>query len=666
VELREYLDIFRRRWLSVLLVALSSLALASLATLAMSKEYTATTRLFVAVAGDSVTDMAQGSDFAEKQMSSYAVVATSPKVLDPVIAQLGLSMTPVELAQTIEANVPLDTLILEITATDTDPRRAAQVANAVGSELARVAVEELSPRRNPTALNAVQVTTVAPAEVPDKPSSPHVLQNLVLGAGVGVLLGLSLAVLRQVLDTKVRKEEDVRTLTTSPILGVIAYDHEVSDHPVILREEPLAALSEEIRRLRTNLQFIDVVSRPKSIVISSSIPGEGKSTIAINLAVSLADTGARVVLVDADLRRPSVAEYVGIEGNVGLTTVLIGRADVEDVVQRLGTSTLDMLPAGQLPPNPSELLGSPAMRGLLDRLTATYDMVLLDSPPLLPVTDAAVLSKVAGGVLVVVGADRIHRPQLHDTLVSLDTAGIHLFGIVLNKTNPRDQATYAYGSARVADDGSTAAGQMTPNWYRPTLDGAPLGARNSSVVAAKDNPAASSRQNGAVPANEDAATRKRDVTGLTQQNVTGSTKQEAAPDKQNATGRGQQNAAARAKHDKAAAALLNVTAKAKPDQNVAAQAKRDEAAAAQQNVTAFSKLDGVAPADRVEPVPVNGDGDTPADRGEPEPPVKGDEVAPTKQENAALEQDQAEPAPWPSAPWLAEPIASQSQPAPHG
>ena len=195
---------------------------------------------------------------------------------------------------------------------------------------------------------------------------------------------------------------------------------------MILRSEPHSASSEAVRRLRTNLQFIDVVNRPRSVVISSSIPDEGKSTIAINLAVALADTGARVILIDADLRQPSIAEYIGIEGSVGLTTVLIGRADVEDIVQPFGTSTLDVLPTGPIPPNPSELLGSPAMAGLLDRLTATYDMVLLDSPPLLPVTDAAVLSKLAGGVLLVVGADRIHRPQLQETLVSLETAGAHL------------------------------------------------------------------------------------------------------------------------------------------------------------------------------------------------------------------------------------------------
>ena len=440
MELGDYLDILRRRWLGVLIIALTVLALASAVTLLMPKKYTATTRLFIAVAGESVSDLAQGSNFAEKQMSSYAEVATSPHVLEPVIGLLGLRTNPKELAKSVEATVPVDTVILEIAATDRDPAQAAQIANAVGLQLAKAAAD-LSPQR------AVQATTIAPAQVPEDASSPNIPLNLAIGVIVGLLLGLGVAVLRHVLDTKVRNENDVRGMTDSPILGVVAYDQEVSSHPVILRDQPLAAPSEAIRRLRTNLQFVDLVNRPKSIVISSSIPGEGKSTIAMNLAVSLADTGSRVILVDADLRRPSIAEYAGVEGQVGLTTVLIGRAEVEHVVQPLGRTGLDLLPAGQVPPNPSELLGSTAMAALLEQLSDSYDMVLLDSPPLLPVTDAVVLSLLAGGALVVVGADRIHRPQLQQSLESLETAGAHLFGVVMNKIARREAAAYAYGSA---------------------------------------------------------------------------------------------------------------------------------------------------------------------------------------------------------------------------
>ena len=447
-----------------------TLALTSLLTLIWPKKYTATTQLFFTVAGKSVSDLAQGSDFAASQMTSYAEVATSPIVLEPVISDMGLPTTPEALRESIEATVPFHTVILEIAVTDSDPHHAARIANAVGEQLTTVA-EGFTPGWQAES-ETVSVTTVAAARVPLVPSSPNISLNLGLGLIAGFALGIGVAVLRQVLDTKVRTEGDVRALTDRPILGVVGFDQEVPRHPVILRDEPLAAPSEAIRRLRTNLQFIDVANRPKSIVISSSIPGEGKSTIAINLAVSLADTGARVILVDADLRRPTIAEYVGIEGRVGLTTVLIGRADVEDVVQPLGTSTLDLLPAGQIPPNPSELLGSPAMAGLLDRLVATYDMVLLDSPPLLPVTDSTVLSKLAGGALVVVGADRIHRHQLQEALGSLETAGAHVFGVVMNKTDRRELGNYNYESrAPHSENDSSSTGRYIPNWgWEESLD----------------------------------------------------------------------------------------------------------------------------------------------------------------------------------------------------
>ena len=166
VELGEYLDILRRRWLGVLIIALTALALASAVTLAMPKKYTATTRLFIAVAGESVTDLAQGSNFAEKQMSSYAEVATSPRVLAPVIDQLGLQTTPKELPESVEATVPVDTVILEISATDPDPTRAAQIANAVGRAVTNAA-SELSPQKE-DGTKAVQATTIAEAEVPDR------------------------------------------------------------------------------------------------------------------------------------------------------------------------------------------------------------------------------------------------------------------------------------------------------------------------------------------------------------------------------------------------------------------------------------------------------------------------------------------------------------------
>jgi succinoglycan biosynthesis transport protein ExoP len=446
VELRVFLQILRRRWLSALIVALVLFLAVMVVNLSTTKKYTATNKLFFAVQGAvSGSGLAQGSTYAEKQMASYAQVATSPLVLDSVIRQLGLQTTATELAQSVSATVPTDTVILEIGATSTDPALAAKIANSIGEELSDVVRSLAPPQSNGS--QVIKATTLERAEVPQEPSSPNILRNSLIGFALALVLGVSIAILRHLLDTKVRSESDVRALTDSPVLGVVSYAEEMPRHPVILRDQPASAPSEAVRRLRTNLQFIDVARRPRSIVVTSSIPGEGKSTIVLNLAVSLADTGARVLLVDADLRRPSIADYTGVEGAAGLTTVLIGRARGADVVQPWGDSTLDIMPSGPLPPNPSELLGSPAMVALLEQLTSSYDMVLLDSPPTLPVADSAVLSKLAGGALVIVGTDRIHRAQLLGTLESLNTAGAHIFGVVINKVSRRDAGSYGYDAA---------------------------------------------------------------------------------------------------------------------------------------------------------------------------------------------------------------------------
>jgi len=460
MDLRGYLKVLQRRWISILVITLATLAVTASVTFLLTPTYLASTRLFFGVQGaTSGSDLAQGSTFAENQLTSYAQVATSPLVLQPVIDQLGLQTTPADLAEKVSAYAPTDTVIIQITVNDTDPARAAQIANAVGSQLASVA-SDLSPRRQDGS-QAVKATVLAQAEVPIDPASPSILRNLAAGLILGLLLGIAVAILRRVLDTKIRNEADLEQVTEVPVLGVVPFDSEAEAHPVVIRDDPLSVRSEAVRRLRTNLQFVEAAEHSRSVVVTSSIPGEGKTTAALNLAAALADAGLNVVLVDADLRRPTVARYVGIEGSVGLTTVLIGEATIEDVLQPWGDSSLRVLPAGQIPPNPSELLGSGAMAELLDHLSARFDMVILDSPPVLPVTDSAILGRLTGTTLVVVGADRLHRSQLRASLESLSTAGVNVSGVVLNKVAPHNFSLYEYGSAYIPRSGP-ATTAVTP------------------------------------------------------------------------------------------------------------------------------------------------------------------------------------------------------------
>lgn len=443
MSIADYLEVLRRRWISVLLVVLAVHAATVAITLYPEPQYTATTRLFFAVQGtESVSDLVQGSSFAEKQMTSYSEVAKSPLVLRPVIEQLGLDSDPADLAESVSAVVPVDTVILDISVKNPDATQAARIANAIGAEVSRAA-RTLS-RESPNGSEGVRASTLAEAVVPSKPSEPNIKRDFAIGFALSLLAGLAFAPLWHAIDTKVRTEADVRSVTRKPIVGVVPYEAEVSKHPLILLDRAQSAAAEAVRTLRTNLQFVNAAHRPRSIVITSPMPGEGKSTLALNLAISLAGTGVRALLVDADLRRPSVADYLGLEGGVGLTTVLIDRAEVADVIQSAAGDVLDVLPAGQVPPNPSELLGSPAMSALLEQLMQIYDIVLMDSPPLLPVTDAAILSNLGDGALVVVGAGQTRRPQLRKALETLEQAEGHLFGIVLNKTAKREAGTYDY------------------------------------------------------------------------------------------------------------------------------------------------------------------------------------------------------------------------------
>jgi capsular exopolysaccharide synthesis family protein len=209
---------------------------------------------------------------------------------------------------------------------------------------------------------------------------------------------------------------------------------------------------------------VDAAKHPKSIDFTCSEPDEGKTTTTANLATTLAASGAKVCAVEGDLRRPRLLKYMGMEGAVGLTSVLIGQAELDDVLQPFADTHVSVLGAGPIPPNPSELLGSPAMRDTLRELERRFDYVLIDAPPLLPVTDAAVLSTVADGVVLIVGAGTTTREQLHKSLQSLEQVKGRLLGLVLNKLPRKGPDSYSYYRDGYAPDASLP--RVTPRGKR--------------------------------------------------------------------------------------------------------------------------------------------------------------------------------------------------------
>ncbi len=448
MELRDYLRILHRNWIVLLALLLVGLGTGTAYALLTPPRYVATTQLYVSVRteGAATGDLVQGTTFARQVVTSYVDVIPTALVLGPVIDELGLDTSVAGLAQRMSATTPLNTVTIDISVTDTDPELAARIANATAASFTDAVQNTLEKPNAADAASPVQVTITNPATEPTRPSSPNIPVFIALGALLGLAAGIAFALLRTVLDTRIHTLHDVEHLTDRPLLGGIAFDPEAEKRPLIVHADPRSPRSESFRTLRTNLQFLDVDGDARTFVISSAGPGEGKSTTAANLAIALAETGSRVALVDGDLRLPRVADYMAIEGGVGLTDVLIGRVDVADVLQKWGTNSLYVLPSGAVPPNPSELLGSDAMTRLLKTLSDYFDVIIIDAPPLLLVTDAAVIGRKASGVLLAVASGKTRKQELSGAVRALETAGVSMLGTVVTMLPTKGPDSYGYGA----------------------------------------------------------------------------------------------------------------------------------------------------------------------------------------------------------------------------
>lgn len=430
MELAEYANVLRRRWAVIVCTALVGALAAFGWAWSTPPSYTATAKVYVSLnTGESTSDLLQGSTYVKNLIESYAALTDMPVVLDPVAEDLGPGITGRDLAGAVSADSPLNTSIIEIKVDDGDPERAAVIANSVAEQLS-LTVVDLSPA-TPTGEQAIAVTTVSTAEVPRYPSAPRTRLLVAAGGAGGLAISVALVLLWAVVDTRIRSSQDLEVVSEgTALLGSI---------PVVKRKaarvpathEPLSTRAEAYRRVQTNLSFVDATTPARVIVVTSSVPGEGKSTTAINLASTFAESGSRVLLIDSDMRRPSIATVLGLEDAAGLTTALVGRSAMTDLVQRYGPGPLDVLPLGPIPPNPHQLIASNATRDLIAAARAAYDVVIIDAPPLLPVSDAAVLSTMADGVVVVVGARRVRRQQLTQAMRSLAGVEARVLGFIL-------------------------------------------------------------------------------------------------------------------------------------------------------------------------------------------------------------------------------------------
>jgi len=450
MELQQYLQILRQYWRSTLATVLLCVALAAGFTLLQSPTYTATSTVFVTVeSGGTAGELSQGATYAERTVTSFVKVASTEVVLKPVIEQLGLDTTPAKLAQNLTVTSPASTSLIQVKASSAESADSPELANAVAQSLLTT-VGTLSPKA-PDGTQLVNASVIDTALPPTSPSDPNPVRNLALGGLLGILLGFGQAVGRSVLDNRVRTTNDVEQVTDLPVLASINTLDTSADKAALDISQWTSG--EAYRRLRTNIGFVGLGGeRRPSIVITSATPGEGKTETAVNLARVLAQAGENVLLVDADLRKPQVATRMHIDAELGLSDVLTGRGSLEDLLIDVIPDYLAVLPAGTIPPNPSELLGSDAMARLVGLLERRYDYVMFDTPPVLPVTDAAVLGTRTGGAVVVARSGLVRRTQLDQALELLDAGGVTKLGIVLNDVpaTGRNQSAYysqPYGSA---------------------------------------------------------------------------------------------------------------------------------------------------------------------------------------------------------------------------
>jgi succinoglycan biosynthesis transport protein ExoP len=480
MSLRAYLQLLRRRWAWVVVAGLVGLTLAGSYSASITPTYKATASLFFSLqAGGSPNDLAQGSTYTQNQISSYAALVGTPSVLQPVIAAQDLPTDAASLAGKLSASPVPDTVIIEVSATDTVPDRAADLANAVARQLG-LTVESLSPP-DEAGEPSVRASVIAPARVPGAPASPRTSLNVIAGLLAGLAAGVVAAGIRDAVDTRVRTADGLRRLTDLPLLGTFGSEGQrqgllqgprsgqaQGPRQLFLETAPHGAEAESYRTLRTDVQFLGVRGRSLSLVVTSAKPAEGKSTVAANLALALAEAGTRVVLVDADLRRPSVAETLGLEGAAGLTSLLIGKAGLDDVLQRFGDGGLQVLTSGPVPPNPGELLASPAMADLIAELEERFEVIIFDTAPLLPVTDARILAQACSGTLMVASARALRRHELRDALSLLQRVDARVVGVVLTHVRRRPSEVYTYETREPVAPGPRGAGAPVPAPIPPT------------------------------------------------------------------------------------------------------------------------------------------------------------------------------------------------------
>jgi non-specific protein-tyrosine kinase len=466
VSLRTYLRVLGERWKLIVAFVVAALVVAIAVTATQPKVYQAQAQIFVVSTDASNPVLAyQGAGFTALQVQTFAKIVDSPDVLHAVQKDLDLPLSDSELKSKISATAPTSQSIVDLQVRDTSASRAAAIANSAATAFTTV-VEGYYAPGGKTADSTVHLFVTDPATAPSSPTSPKPLLNVILGILVGLLVGAAVAVVRDILDNRIKAAETLAKVSGAPTMGMIVEDAGTTRQVVATRGRPGNVRAENFRQLRANLQFAAIDKHPRIIAVTSAIPGEGKSTVAINLASTLAEAGFTVCLVDADLRRPAVAKVLGLVGPAGLTSVLVQQLALDEATQTAAPG-LFVLTSGPIPPNPSEVLASSYVRDVVHSLLERVDYVVLDTAPVLPVADGSEVAALADGTLLVVRHGVTTDAQVKRAVEVLRGVDVTVLGTVLNRVPQRRNSEYGYAAYAHENDAKGLDGTRHSRSPRP-------------------------------------------------------------------------------------------------------------------------------------------------------------------------------------------------------
>lgn len=427
MSLQDVVRALRTRLALIGVLALVGLALAAGLAALKTPQYSATATINLTAPSSGIDSTGQTA--ALSKVPTIIEIIGSQNYLATIISGLKLDTTPEDLQDDVDVTGTAGTSVLDISVTTSSASRSTAIANAVA--------DGVDDYLGEVKQSAVRAQLISRATEPGGPSSPDLLLWLVIGGVIGLALGTGYALSREALDRSVREPEELTEHLGLAVLGAIPFDPSARRQPLAVAARETNPRAEALRQLRTNLQFLHLdedSEAPRSILFTSAVAGEGKTTTACNVAIALARAGLQTVLVGADLRRTELTSHMRIAKEVGLTSVLAGWADLDDALQEWGDGSdgLLVLGAGPLPPNPSELLASEQMQELLRELEKRVDIVILDGAPLLPVADSAAVAAITSGTVLVVGAGSTTRDQIARALAILNGIDAEIFGGVLN------------------------------------------------------------------------------------------------------------------------------------------------------------------------------------------------------------------------------------------